>query len=227
MPNEDPAAGQDSGCGHGPGTKIRKDPMADFDFAPRPPKSSDQDEPSPFAAGDPAQNKKPDLAGPAGAARPSAFSRTEARNTARRSPADSQGMLGGLMSMVTTMALARHTNGHIDPISSPTGIMGMLKSSFGSKHDQPDDHSFELDLSRHGTAGGGLGGMSTGIGQVGGPVQNKSKLDANKSAMKAIGTMARGTGGGLGAVLGHGGAAARKQMHWLDQGVKNLYKVDR
>jgi len=136
-------------------------------------------------------------------------------------------MLAGLVSMATTMGMARFTNAHVDPISSPTGLLGLVRSAFSAKHEPSDDHKFNLDLSRHGSPGGGIGGMATGIGMIGGPLQSLAKRESTNAAMKAIGGMARGAGGGLGAVLGGAGNEARHHMHWLDKGVKTLYKVER
>lgn len=193
--------------------------MADFDFAPRPPKQSDQaDKPSPF--GDPSANQ-------AGSQAASSAAKPGARKPARRSPGETEGMLAGLMSMATTMGMARFTNAHVDPISSPTGLLGLVRSAFNAKHEPSDGHSFNLDLSRHGSPGGGIGGMATGIGMIGGPLQSMAKRESTSAAMKAIGGMARGAGGGLGAVLGGAGNEARHHMHWLDKGVKTLYKVER
>ena len=239
--------------------------MPEFDFAPRPPKQTDEAGAySPFGPGTSAQD---DQAGkkysPFGAASagpsdqagkkyspfgpalpeglkpgndllssvlpaPAAQVKPPARSTRGRSnPAESEGMLSGLISMATTMGMSRLTNGHVDPISSPTGILGMIKTGLGAKHEQADDHMFNLDITRHGTAGGGVGGMSTGLGMVGGPVQAMGKRESTSAAMRAIGSMARSTGGGLSAMMGGAGGQARSHMHWLDQSVKHLYKVER
>ncbi|HRI53209.1 MAG TPA: hypothetical protein PLW65_23815 [Pseudomonadota bacterium] len=198
--------------------------MAEFDFAPRPPKQSDQsDKPSPF--GDASANQADNQAGNQ-AAKPGATA-GQPRKAARRSPGETEGMLAGLMSMATTMGMARFTNAHVDPISSPTGLLGLVRSAFSAKHGPSDDHNFNLDLSRHGSPGGGIGGMATGIGMVGGPLQSLAKRESTSAAMKAIGGLARGAGGGLGAALGGAGKEARHHMHWLDKGVKTLYKVER
>jgi hypothetical protein len=202
--------------------------MAEFDFAPRPPKQTDQfGAPSPFGSANPAQSKPVDD-GPA-TARPGAASteRNNLRSNARRNPSEASGMLSGLMSMATTMGMARHTNGHIDPISSPTGLLGLLRGGPGAKHEQADDHMFNLDLSKHGSPGGGLGGMSTGIGKIGGPVQAVAKHEATSAAMRAIGGLSKQNGGGLGARMSAAGGQARSHMHWLDESVKHIYKVKR
>lgn len=200
--------------------------MAEFDFAPRPPKQTDQvEDRSPFGSADAtAQNKAGPAAGqPAGGA-----SLGKPASKARRNPAETESMISGLMSMATTMGMARFTNPHVDHINSPTGLMGLVKAAFGAaKHDAADDHKFNLDLSRHGAAGGGIGGMSTGLGMVGGPLQSMAKRESTGAAMRAIGSLARSMGGGLGPVMGEVGNQARHHMHWLDQGVKSLYKVER
>jgi len=196
--------------------------MAEFDFAPRPPKQSDQaDKTSPF--GDSIGSQ----AGSQAAKPGSSPGQPGARKPARRSPGETEGMLAGLVSMATTMGMARFTNAHVDPISSPTGLLGLVRSAFSAKHEPSDGHNFNLDLSRHGSPGGGIGGMATGIGMIGGPLQSLAKRESTNAAMKAIGGMARGAGGGLGAVLGGAGNEARHHMHWLDKGVKTLYKVER
>ena len=141
--------------------------MAEFDFAPRPPKQSDQaDKPSPF--GDASANQAGSQAAKPGAS----TGQPGARKPARRSPGETEGMLAGLMSMATTMGMARFTNAHIDPIGSPTGLLGLVRSAFSAKHEPSEGHNFNLDLSRHGSPGGGIGGMATGIGQIGGPPQS-------------------------------------------------------
>lgn len=204
--------------------------MAEFDFAPRPPKQTEQsEERSPFGSADSTAANQADKAGlspgrPGAAAQgKSAGGRSPARN-----PAETQSMIAGLVSMATTMGMARFTNPHVDPISSPTGLLGLVKSAFGAaKHEAADDHKFNLDLSRHGVAGGGIGGMTTGLGMIGGPVQSMAKRESTGAAMRAIGSLARSMGGGLGAVMGEVGNQARHHMHWLDHGVKTLYKVER
>jgi hypothetical protein len=196
--------------------------MAEFDFAPRPPKQSEQDDQrSPF--GDPAASQAGSQAGKPGLS----AGQPAARKPARRSPAETEGMLAGLMSMATTMGMARFTNAHVDQINSPTGLLGIVRSAFSAKHDPSDAHNFNLDISRHGAPGGGIGGMATGIGMVGGPLQSMAKRESTTAAMKAIGGLARSAGGGLGATLGAAGHDARHHMHWLDKGVKALYKVER
>lgn len=206
--------------------------MAEFDFAPRPPKQTDQvEDRSPFGSADPTAESKPDKAGPApGPMGGASLGKPAGGKAARRSlgnPGEAEGMLSGLISMATTMGMARFTNPHVDQINSPTGLMGLVKSAFAAKHEAADDHKFNLDLSRHGVPGGGLGGMSTGIGMIGGPVQSMAKRESTSAAMRAIGSMSRGMGGGLSSVMGSMGSHARHHMHWLDQGVKTLYKVER
>lgn len=205
--------------------------MAEFDFAPRPPKQTDQvEDRSPFGSADPTAASKPEPAGPAPGQKAVASlgKRPGAKAAPSRNPGETEGMLSGLISMATTMGMARFTNPHVDQINSPTGLMGLVKSAFGAaKHEAADDHKFNLDLSRHGVPGGGLGGMSTGLGMIGGPVQSMAKRESTGAAMRAIGSMARSMGGGLSSVMGSMGSHARHHMHWLDQGVKTLYKVER
>jgi hypothetical protein len=136
-------------------------------------------------------------------------------------------MKAGLMSMATTLGAARHTTEHIEPLNSPTGMAGMMRSSFGAKHEKSDDHKFDLDLSRNGSPGGGIGGTKTGMGAIGAPVQAAARKAATSSAMRAIGGMSRATGGKLNATMGLAGTNARNHLQWLDEGVKKLYKLER
>ena len=134
--------------------------MAEFDFAPRPPKQTDQvEDRSPFGSADPTAASKPDKAGPAPGPMGGASLGKPAgsKTAASRNPGEAAGMLSGLISMATTMGMARFTNPHVDQVNSPTGLMGLVKSAFSAKHEAADDHKFNLDLSRHGVPGGGQG----------------------------------------------------------------------
>lgn len=207
--------------------------MADFDFAPQPPHQSDDkreaggfDQPPPASKAGPATQPKSPAAQPGlpGSGKKSGFAGLlshPALAAAGGSP------LSGLTAMSTLMGMARHSNPHIDQINSPTGLLGMMNGLAGMKSPAPgsEDHNFSLDASKNGAGGGGVAGLKTAIGNVGGPLQAVSQKDATHQAMKALGGLTRGAHSHLGSMISAAGTQANRHMHWLSQGARDLYKL--
>lgn len=220
--------------------------MAEFDFAPRPPRQEDDaEQASPFAShsglphGDehdggyqqfaPPAEDKDSLAQRAAAAAQGPFAGPPPSQSAgpRQKLSDPDSPFAAVRQMATMMGMARHSNAHVDPISSPTGLLSLIRGGMQGQHDKADDHSFKLDATANASSGGGFGGMATALGTIGGPLRGQAQNAATSSAMQALGGMAKNLGGGLQASLGHLNMPVRQHMHWLDKGVKSLYKIKR
>lgn len=218
--------------------------MAEFDFAPRPPRQAGETEApaeTQFGADTPGSRAEAE-ANPEDKAIKSAEKAftgpkegekkggglAAAAKAGASAAAGGTNPLQGFLAMATLIGMARHTNAHVEPINSPTGLMSLLKGGApNAKQISSDDHAFSLDATKHATAGGAMGGMNTAIGTINGPVQSAGQKDATNGAMKALGNMTRNLGGGMAATLQQAGKQAQAHMNWLSKGVKELYKIQR
>lgn len=192
--------------------------MSDIEFAENPPEQLDEGLPSGFANQDEDEGHQSEHG---------ALSSMQAGKQPSAQQGHGAGPHEGLLAMATLIGMARQGMPGLDPVDSPTGLMGLLSSPMHSDPQTSDSQKYNLDLSRNAAAGGNLVGTKSALGNAGGGVRGMGQTDSMNSAMAAVGNLSNSLGGGLGNQLAEAGQHAQRHMIWLGQGVKDIYKVRR
>ncbi len=192
--------------------------MSDIEFAENPPEQLDEGLHPGFAHHDEDDAQQGDLAGMPG---------MQALKQKTGASEQGAGPHEGLLATATLIGMARQGMPGLDPVDSPTGLMSLLRSPMHNDPQSSDAQRYNLDLSRNSVAGGNLVGTKSAVGSAGGGVRGMAQTDSVNSAMAAVGNLANSLGSGLSNQLAEAGQHAQRNMTWLGQGVKDIYKIRR